>query len=182
MTGQEIIELIRKKQHSKAFYRLYKYQPVVKKLVMSKGGSRQDAEDVFQEALIILCRKAEDTQFVLTSSVDTYLYSVSRFLWKNELKKRNKITETDLETGFDEKDESEIAQLTENESRFKLAEESLKKIGEKCFELLQLFYVKMKSMKEIASRLDFSSEKIAKNQKYKCLEKAKENYRNAASP
>lgn len=172
MSNEELLELIRKKQHSKAFYRLYKYLPVIKKMIVSKGGSKQDAEDIFQESLIVLCRKAENPGFALTSSIDTYLYSVCFFLWKNEMRKRNKIITSDTEPEI-KAEESDIHELLEKENRFRQAEESLKKLGEKCLELLQLFYVKMMSMKDIAGKMGFSSEKIAKNQKYKCLERAR---------
>jgi hypothetical protein len=46
----------------------------------------------------------------------------------------------------------------------------------KCKQLLILFYFKKKSFREIAAALAFSDEKVAKNQKYRCLQKAKENY------
>jgi hypothetical protein len=42
--------------------------------------------------------------------------------------------------------------------------------------LLILFYFKKKSFREIASSLAFRSENVAKNQKYRCLQKAKDNY------
>lgn len=41
-------------------------------------------------------RKAQDTKFTLTSSIGTYLYSASRFLWKDELKKRNRNDKMEL--------------------------------------------------------------------------------------
>jgi hypothetical protein len=49
-------------------------------------------------------------------------------------------------------------------------------LGEKCKQILILFYFKKESYKKIATLLDFSDDKIAKNQKYRCLQKAKENY------
>lgn len=52
------------------------------------------------------------------------------------------------------------------------------KLGQKCKELLELFYFKKLSMKDISKKLGFASEKVAKNQKYRCIEKAKENLKN----
>jgi hypothetical protein len=40
--------------------------------------------------------------------------------------------------------------------------------------MLQLFYLKKKSMAELAKEFGFKSEKVAKNQKYKCLQYAKQ--------
>jgi DNA-directed RNA polymerase specialized sigma subunit len=64
----------------------------------------------------------------------------------------------------------------QEEEKFKKAETALQKLGDKCKKLLQLFYAQKKSFKEIADELDFTNEKIAKNQKYRCMEKARENY------
>ena len=63
-----------------------------------------------------------------------------------------------------------------SEQKYNQAEEAFILLGEKCKELLMQFYFHKKPMIEIASMLGFANEKVAKNQKYKCLEKAKENY------
>ena len=59
---------------------------------------------------------------------------------------------------------------------FDLATAAFNLLGEKCRQLLILFYFKKKTFREIASALSFSDEKTAKNQKYRCIQKAKENY------
>jgi hypothetical protein len=41
---------------------------------------------------------------------------------------------------------------------------------------LTLFYFQKKSFREIATALAFSDEQVAKNQKYRCIQKAKENF------
>jgi len=172
MDDQQILILLRKKETDKAFLRLYRDFPKVENLILQKGGSKEDAKDIFQEALIIFYRKAQDTKFNLTSSIGTYLFSVSRFLWKDELKKRNR--NQTVELGDLSSDmQQDIREAQEKESRFKLAEQALSSVGERCLELLQRFYHRSMSMREIASDMGFSSEKIAKNQKYKCLERAR---------
>ena len=88
MDDKIIIELLKSGKQDKAFLKLYKNYPKVEKLILSKGGSKEDAKDVFQEALIIFYEKVCNTEFKLTSAIGTYLYSVCRFLWKDELIKR----------------------------------------------------------------------------------------------
>lgn len=173
MTDQQIIQLIQQDKTSRAFTRLYRYFPAVCKLVTARGGSKNDALDIYQDALVILCRKVQESNFTLTASLDTYLYSVCRFLWNDELKKRNRSGESDWEKVNDVVDEQEWKQVNEEENHLKLAEKVLQEIGKKCLQLLQLFYTEGKSMKQIANKMEFNSEKIAKNQKYKCLERAK---------
>lgn len=170
MHDQQIIELIKNKRHTKAFAKLYRYFPAVKKLITSKGGSKDDALDIYQDALVILCRKIEEGNFVLTASLNTYLYSVCRFLWNDELKRRGRKPETAIHENFDAE---EVNLSAETENKFQLAEKVMMQLGEKCLKLLNMFYIEDMSMKVIAKKLGFDSENVAKNQKYKCLERAK---------
>ena len=57
------------------WYRLY--YPMVKKLVVEKGGTKEDAEDVFQETLIVLIEKKRNKEFNLTSKESTYVYGIA---------------------------------------------------------------------------------------------------------
>jgi RNA polymerase sigma factor (sigma-70 family) len=171
MDDSKIIELLKVGKPDKAFIKLYKNYPHVEKLILSKGGSREDAKDVFQEALIIFYEKVRNTDFKLTSSIGTYLYSVSRFLWKNTMKKRKK--SVDLSMDLSSNEESELQEAVEREEKFVRIEGVLSQIGEKCLKLLKFFYYDGLSMKAIATKTGLKSESVAKNQKYKCLERAK---------
>jgi RNA polymerase sigma factor (sigma-70 family) len=173
MHDQKIIEQIKTGKNDKALAALYKHFPMIRKLILAKGGNTADAEDIFHEALIILCRKAKQPGFQVTALLSTYLFSVSRFLWKDELKKRNHVTSIDFETGFNQTEEKEMEDLAEQEHQAKLAEKVLNELGERCRELLLLFYNRGLKLKDIASKMGYSSESTAKNQKYKCLEGAK---------
>ena len=169
MNDKKILEFFKTGQRDKAFKQLYSLYPRIEKLVLSKGGKQSDAQDVYQEALIILNRNLEQSDFKLTASFYTYLYSVSRFVWKDM---QSKFTTQEL---HDLKDnEVSIFQHVLEEKKYRFAENAFLELGERCQQLLQLFYLKRISFKEIAVTMQFKSEKIAKNQKYKCLKKAKD--------
>lgn len=172
MNDQGLIELLRSNKQGLAFKKLYVSFPKIKAMILTRGGSKQDADDVFQESLIILCRKVEAGNFTLSSGLGTYLFSIAKFIWNDELKKRNKTNFESLEEEQDLIDEVEDA--WESEKKWKEAENVISGLGEKCIRLLQLFYFEKLSMKIIAKKMDYHSEKIAKNQKYKCLERARE--------
>ncbi|WNH13890.1 RNA polymerase sigma factor [Thalassobellus suaedae] len=171
MNDKKILELFKDGQRENAFSKLYSLYPKIEALVLSKGGQKQDALDVFQEALIILNRNLEKSDFKLTSSFYTYLYSVSRFIWKDAQKKFSKEELHNLNDT-----EVEYFNSVLEEKKYQLAEHAFLELGERCQQLLQLFYNKAMSFKEIAKVMQFKSEKIAKNQKYKCLTKAKNIY------
>ncbi len=175
MTDEEIIKAIKNRQNDRAFGALYKGFPMIKKMIINHKGQEEDAEDVFQEALIILCTKIHQTDFKLTAQLSTYLYSVCRFLWNDELKRREKITLVSFDVEGDKKTDPIIDDSFERETKAKLAEQIINELGERCKELLHLFYSKSLKIKEIAQIMGYSSENTAKIQKYKCLEIAKRN-------
>jgi len=181
MKDEQILKYLKVANYNKASEKLYTYFPVIKKLVVKNNGTKQDAEDIFQEGLIILIKKVQSQNFVLSSSLNTYIYSVCRFLWNDQLKKKNKNIEVDIEKNQQYLNESEFESDQQSEFENKLAEKAFNLLGDKCKQLLQLFYFNKISLKQIAVTLEFSSEKIAKNQKYRCLEKAKENLKTLKS-
>ena len=171
MEDHKIVGLFKQGKNEKAFLGLYGYFPTVLKMIRSNNGTKDDALDVFQEALIVLFRKLKDENFVLTSSLGTYVFGVCRLIWMNEIRKRKKLQGEMLND--DIPDNNGMVELLAKEEQYRKAEELIMQLGEKCRELLILFYHKNLSMKQIADRLGFSSDKIAKNQKYKCLERAR---------
>ncbi|HEV3414175.1 MAG TPA: sigma-70 family RNA polymerase sigma factor [Puia sp.] len=173
MDDQPILELIRTGKNDLALSVLYRNFPAIRKLVQTRGGSTRDAEDIFQEALLILLRKAADPRFQLTAKLSTYLYSVCRFLWNDQLRKRRPHIPYDPETGLHPAEESQLQTEIEQEQRIRLAEKVLDELKDRCRELLLLFYQNKFPLKEIAVKMGYGSENSAKNQKYKCLEAAK---------
>ena len=178
MTDPTIITLIRAGENDKALDALYRFFPPVRKMIRNYGGSRQDAEDIFQEALIVFCKKVRGTDLVLTAKLTTYLFSICRYLWKDELKKRRHFKSNAVIDDDPFPDEAvNISAAVEDEREAKLAELVLDELGGRCRDLLLLFYTAGMKMKDIAVKMGYSSENTAKNQKYKCLETAKNRLR-----
>lgn len=173
MDDHKIIDLIRSGSNDKALAVLYRYFPLMQKMIRTNGGSRQDAEDIFQEALIILCTQVREKDLQLTAKLSTYLFSICRYLWKDESKKRKRHLLQAFETGLTDAEKQALERLREADKRASLAEKVLLELGERCRELLLLFYNGSMKLKDIAAHMGYSSENTAKNQKYKCLEAAK---------
>lgn len=169
MTDKEIIEHLQQHKFSLAIKGLYDVLPLVKKYVGANSGSHSDAEDIFQDALVILCKKVQSENFTLTAPLKNYLMAIVKNCWLQELRRQKKLPLSSTTV------EIENTELNE-EPGFIIAKAAFDLLGEKCRQLLILFYFKKVSFKEIAAMLAFSDEKIAKNQKYRCLQKAKEYY------
>lgn len=173
MKDQKIIDMIRQGNRSSALEKVYLNFPKIKKMILSKGGSDDEAKDIFQESVIIFYNNVLKVDFMLTSAISTYLYSVSYNLWLKRIRDvKNK--EAELTSTPEMMDElPEIEDFLEQEAKFTIVEKVLKMMGDKCMSILKQYYYKRLSMKEIAVEMGYSSDKIAKNQKYKCLEKAR---------
>ena len=171
MTDTEIVQLIHSKKEGKALLKLYRYQGKILGLIKSRGGSKEDGEDIFQEALVVLCNNVWKGDFKLTSSLGTYLYSVSYNIWRNISDKK----QTDFEKvdGIIPSSDLNLEEHYEREQKFSKVESILNELGNPCMRLLILFYHQGKKMTEIVSELGYKSVNSAKVQKFKCLERAK---------
>lgn len=168
MSDLEILRLFQEKRIGKGVKALYAAYPPIRSMVKSNSGSREDAEDLFQEVLLVVMDKLVQPGFELTASLKTYLYAIALNLWRKELRRRGKpLPDAEAETEAD-------PQVEEN--KLILAEKAIAQLGEKCRQLLVMFYYHRWSFRKIAQKLEFRNDKVAKNQKYRCLEKAKSNY------
>jgi len=150
----------------KQFY--YKINYFVKK----NSGNEEDANDIFQEAIIIIYRKIKENDLVFqTSSFEGYLFSVCRFLWLKQLHKRKlekeKISET-IPYQEDLYDEN-LVMLVEKNEKYGLYQKHFNTLSTDCQKLLQLFFEKV-PLREIARIMGYKGEKYAKKRKYKCKE------------
>lgn len=147
---------------------LYKHFREVKGLLKSLGCDAVTAEDLFQEAIIIYLRRKETPDFQFTIEPIHYIKQTCKFLWFAETRKQAKM---DKIVPQETEDDNE---WIEKESKLKSLEIAIERIDEKCRELLQLFYGLGWSMVDIAKKLGLRNDKVAKAQKYRCIQKAKE--------
>ena len=149
---------------------LYKKWPEMRRFLATVGCSTVDAEDIFQEALLIYSRKKEDDSFVLTVEPFYYVKNTCKLLWYNEARKLKKLPKAELTNEEMELDDSWF----QKEMKIRNIERALEKLGKQCQEILQLFYGLSWNMVDIANKIGLRNDKVAKAQKYRCLQKAKE--------
>ena len=150
--------------------------PPVRRYIGRHGGSAQDAQDVFQDALILLYEQATGGTLVLTASVSTYLLGISRNLWRQELRRRARLSG---EVFTDEL----AASLTDAaeapaEPAFAVLD-YVERLGEKCKSVLLSFYYFQQPLVQIAAMQGYRSVRSATVQKFKCLERLRHAVRTA---
>ncbi len=176
MNEHKIIDYLKSDRQEKAFSRLYKFYPKVEKHILINSGSKEEALDIFQDALVILYRKATSEKDFGTSkspvNIDGFLINTCKLLWSNELRKKKVRSGDDSGLGGLEF-QDEIEEKIEKENKFKQLESIIKGLGKKCRSILELFYYKSYSMENIAKKFGYKTVKSAKVQKYKCMEHAR---------
>lgn len=142
--------------------------PSVGKLISSLGGSFEDAKDVFHDALILYMeKKAEETENLIRSE-KAYILGIAKHLW---LRKYQKDKQT---ISFDDFEN----QIEIPEDLFPTAEQNrllqfLKVAGKRCLDLLRTIYFMQHSISKIVAEQGYSSKHSVSAQKYKCLEKVR---------
>ena len=172
MSDQRILELIQNGKDSRALAKLYKNYHAVKKYVNSTGGTDDDAEDIFQDALLMFINKVKEPDFQLSSTISTFVYGICKNLNKERIKSKSKQKKEETEPEEDNQTKG-IEEFLHEEDQFEAVDKALIKIDKKCMDILTMFYYQKLSMKVIAEKLDFSGTASAKTQKYKCLDKAR---------
>src|SRR5437764_980469 len=64
--------------------------------IVNNNGTVQDAEDVFQEVVVDFIDAVQKNKFRGESSIKTFLYSLNKHAWLNELKRRGRAMKREL--------------------------------------------------------------------------------------
>jgi RNA polymerase sigma factor (sigma-70 family) len=143
--------------------------------VLNNNGSRDDASDIFQEVIIAFVNLVRAGKFRGEASVRTFLYSLTRNTWLNELKKRGRARTREMNyEKLGEKEERAIQTGIEYRQMNQKLMEVLSMLGENCKKILVLYYYENLSMKEILASSGYDNEQVVRNKKYKCLKKMEE--------
>jgi RNA polymerase sigma factor (sigma-70 family) len=157
-----------KVQQEKAICDVYtSFYPSVEKHVLMNSGSAQDAEDVFQDAVMVLLNYVSRENFELTSSLKTLVFAIARRLWLKQLRYRSRkevvdeleIEQQDFLTHWEEVEKSE--------RRYDSLPQVLGRISAHCSGLLKQLFLTGKIPDH------YKNDHSMRNQKYKCLEQAR---------
>lgn len=168
--SQEIVDAIITGQNTWVLNHLYKTSlPQIVRYVSMNSGDEEEAKDIFQDAVVALFTTVKLGKFDKEKDVNAYVYSVSRNLWINRVRRRNRQQGLEKVT-LTEAGETPLAVVLSEEKK-EVISELLEKAGSKCKELLRYSLYDNLSMKEIAVKMGFSGEDVAKTSHYRCKQK-----------
>lgn len=148
---------------------------MVTSYVRNNSGTRDDAEDMLQEALIVLWEKVRSGNFNYSAKLSTFIGGVVKNLWHRRLARQRKESQDPLE--FERTANTDLSPLDEliESEQAKQVRDALEKLGDPCRKLLLLFYWDEYSLEQIAVAMGFANAETAKSKKYQC-KKALEQY------
>jgi RNA polymerase sigma factor (sigma-70 family) len=171
-SDQEITKMIRnKKDQEKAIAQLYEqHYGMLENLVLQNSGDEDDAADVIQESMLVLVQMIKSEKYRGESTIKSLLYSITKNKWISEIRrKRSSQTRHENYYGQDKESELDVSESIARQENLDFVMGLFEKLGETCKKILQLFYYEDLAMKEICEKLEFSSEQVLRNKKYKCL-------------
>mgnify|MGYP003630544858 CR=1 FL=1 len=158
-----------KTEHNFTIGRLYNDNfNKISKYVLNNSGNIADAEDLFQDTMIVLIGKIRQEQFQLTASIDTYMYAISKNLWLKKLRDRK--TQLPLENMQNIIPQNSMMNVVENEKTYvERLKGYLQKITDHCYGLIRDFFFNQKAIEDIQEEYGYTTRHNAINQKYKCI-------------
>lgn len=148
----------------RVFAEIYsRYFPIVSNYIKISGGKKEDAQDVFSDALVTLYQYIQRENFFLSGSLSHYLVAICKRKWlvQQRINKKNILNIEgldipEIENSFEEENENLL-----------LMRQALTEIETDCKRLLEC-YASGYSMQEIADMLHYRSEAAARKALYRC--------------
>jgi RNA polymerase sigma factor (sigma-70 family) len=172
-SDSELVEAIGEKDLlEQAILQLYQdHAEITRSFIMGKGGTDQDADDIFQETIVSFIDIVQKGKFRQESGIRTFLISISKNLWYNEIRRRQRAGNREKIFEMDrDQEEAAVTETIQNREMKQQLNQLLQELGESCRKILELFYYENLSMKEMVSHLHYENEQVVRNKKYKCLQ------------
>jgi RNA polymerase sigma factor (sigma-70 family) len=172
VTDDILLEQLRN-EDSASFQLLYKfYFPSVAAYVKQNMGNIEDAEDIFQEAILVLLQKVRHPDFILTSALKTYLYAIAKNLWLKRLGKNKIILAGELVDDLIESETFSVEIKPEKTKEEKIAH-WLTKITANCQRILKAIFYYQEPIASVMKKMRWKNKHTAANQQYKCIQQVK---------
>jgi RNA polymerase sigma factor (sigma-70 family) len=162
-----------KNEDNTSFEILYTfYFPSVASYVKQNMGNSEDAEDIFQEAVIVLHDKIRQPDFVLTSTLKTYVFAISKNLWLKRLRSNRLISVDDFEK-YQMPIETFLTEFEPEKTKEEKVTSWLTKITQNCQRILKALFFDNEPMDSLMKKMGWKNKHVAANQQYKCIQQVK---------
>lgn len=164
-----IIESIKNGQNDRALNYLYEHTlKKVRKHITKNKGSQEEANDIFQDAVIIFFNQVRQNKYNEKYEVDAFIFTVAKNLWIDKMRREKRMVKQNFTTEADHSDYEDHLKDLISKEKSNAMKVVFEKLDEKCQTILHLAIYEKLSMKEISEKMGYSSEHVAKTTHYRC--------------
>ena len=138
----------------------------ISRFILANSGSEEDAQDIIQEAILVVYEKAKKGGMELRSSFYTYLYAVCRNLWLYHLRDDKSRMHVSVRDTDAYEAEDTVGSAIKAHRQYILYQEKFEELSENCKKVLGWFF-KKKPLKEIAAAMKVT-EAYARKRRCEC--------------
>lgn len=169
LSNEQILKGILEHDKSVVNYIYQRHFDMVLWYVKSNSGDRSSAYDVFQDALMALYVRLQNSSLEISSSFETYFIGSCKLIWLMELRRRSRkeIPTDSLEEIPLHSDTSE--ESYEKEKRLRVMQEAILKLPPNCQKMLALQQQGL-SIGEISRIMEHKSDTYTRLKRHRCKE------------
>ena len=162
---REILEGIKRHNHKIINFIYDNVLPIIENMIVNSGGNISHAKDIFQDAMIIVYRKIRNEGLWLNCKFSTYMYSICRNLWLQELKHGDKVSKNSIHL-IDIVNEPDAESDYRNEIH-RIFDTHFQSLSPDCQKILNLHFSKI-SIEDIRKLMGHSNSHYTIDRKYRC--------------
>ncbi|WP_027002585.1 RNA polymerase sigma factor [Hugenholtzia roseola] len=164
-------------ENNLSYEKIYEqYFQMVVRYVQKNSGSYEDAQDLFQDTILVVLKKLKQDDFVLSASLKTYLMAIAKNLWLKRLREqKNRLRFIESNSLSLSEQENSLVQnwIDDERGYWERVQSYMQKVSNHCQNLLNAIFFHNKSIEEVQKEFNYSTRHNAQNQKYKCLEQVR---------
>jgi RNA polymerase sigma factor (sigma-70 family) len=167
LSDQQVVSAIRNGNDKALTYLYERNLRMIRKFVLENSGTEPDSAELLQDALVVLWENVRSGKFTLQSKISTYLFSVAKNKWLQELGRKKRFSVIDEQQINQPDGENQEDNLLKQEL-IEIVKTYIEQLSPLCRKILLLFYYEDRSMTEISKILGLANENVAKSKKYQC--------------
>ncbi|MCC7298126.1 MAG: sigma-70 family RNA polymerase sigma factor [Bacteroidia bacterium] len=141
----------------------------IEKFILTNNGNKSDAEDVYQDTMMVLIEKLKKDNFSLSASLKTYVFAIARNIWFKQLRTGKRMTYLTAEHESNLYEEIEL-EIEKGKTYAEKLQNYLQKATKHCQNLISDIFYKNKAIEQIQLEYGYETKNNAHNQKFKCVE------------
>ncbi len=166
-SNSDLIKGIRNHDSSVLEHVYNTHYPIIEGYITHNQGSREQARDIFQDAMIVVYKRIKSDELELTCKFGTYLYAICKNIWMQERKKylqrTQKLREQPLEVNDPGPADDPLLQnhLTD------LFNKHFDALSKDCQKILSMYFNNF-SVEDIRAAMNYKDLHHTADRKYRC--------------